>query len=260
MQQESSIIQPRISIIINTFNAEKHLEKVLEATKDFDEVIVCDMHSEDETQNLARKFGARIVLHERCNICEPARNYAIQSANNPWVLIIDADEIVTKELKDFLYSLIQKENPPAAIRIPRKNFFMGRFMNCLYPDYVTRFARKDSINWPALIHSQPIITGRIEEIDSHHQELALIHLAENTISDRLKKTNIYTDQEVVRRGNRRYNFLALLIKPFGRFFHTYFLKKGYRDGKEGFIYASLNAIYKFVTLIKQEEESNENRL
>lgn len=260
MQQAPQLIQPRISIVINTFNAEKHLERVLEAVQDFDEIVICDMYSQDDTQNIARKFGAKIVLHERCHICEPARNYAIQSASNPWVLILDADEIVTKELKDFLYSQVQKENPPAAIRIPRKNFFMGRFMHCLYPDYVTRFAQKNAIDWPSLIHSQPLITGRIEQIDSKEKELALLHLAENTISDRLQKTNIYTDQEVIRRGKKQYSFIALLIKPLGRFLHTYIQKGGFRDGKEGFIYAILNAIYKFVTLIKQEEQRHENRL
>ncbi|MCC8174011.1 MAG: glycosyltransferase family 2 protein, partial [Odoribacter sp.] len=80
------------------------------------------------------------------------------------------------------------------------------------------------------------------------------------ISDWLLKTNIYTDSEVNRRGFGPYSYFALIFKPSARFFQTYILKKGYREGKEGFIYAVLNAIYKFITLIKQEEKSNENSL
>ncbi len=260
MRETRSLTLPRISVVLNTFNAEKHLEKVLEAVKDFDEIIVCDMHSEDATRDIARKYGAVIVDHERCHICEPARNHAIQSATHPWVLIIDADEVVPKDLKDYLYARIQEKEAPAALRIPRKNFFMRRFMRCLYPDYVTRFARKDAIDWPPVIHTQPVITGSIEQIEARNEELALIHLAENTISDRLQKTDTYTEKEVLRRGARSYGYVALLLKPFGRFFHLYIQKGGFRDGKEGFIYASLNAIYKFVTLIKQEEKSHENSL
>ncbi len=260
MHQESPLNQNRISIVINTFNAEKHLEKVLEAVKDFDEIVVCDMQSQDNTVSIARKYGAKIVMHEPCSICEPARNTAIQAASNPWVLIIDADEVVSPALREFLYTEIQKENPPAAIRIPRKNFFMGRFMHCLYPDYVTRFAKKESIHWPPFIHSQPLIQGNVEQINSARKELALIHLAENTISDRLHKTDIYTNQEVLRRGAKKQSYFTLLLKPLGRFFHTYIQKGGFRDGKEGFIYAILNALYKFMTLIKQEEKSNENRI
>lgn len=249
----------KISVVLNTFNAEKHLDKVLEAAKDFDEIVVCDMHSTDRTIEIAKKYNAKIVFHAPCQICEPARNYAIQSAGNPWVFILDADEIVTKELREHLYHQIKEENPPAALRIPRKNFFMGRFMRCLYPDYVTRFAQRDKIDWPAEIHAQPILSGRVETIDSKREELALLHLAENTISDRLQKTDIYTSQEVTRRGAHAHSFLTLVLKPGSRFFHTYIQKKGFLDGKEGFIYASLNAIYKFVTLIKQEEKLKQEK-
>lgn len=250
--------EKKISVVLNTFNAEKYLKEVLDALKDFDEIVICDMYSEDHTLEIASEYNAKIISHERCQICEPARNYAIQAASNPWILVVDADEIVTNELKNYLYAQLERENPPAAIRIPRKNFFMGRFMHCLYPDYVIRFARKDLIDWPSFIHAQPQIEGDIEIIPPHTGNLALIHLATNTIYNRLEKMNTYTDREVIRRGEKRYGYGMLLLKPFVRFFHIYIQKKGFRDGKEGFIYASLDAIYKFVALVKQEEKYNKN--
>ena len=94
-----------ISIVINTYNAERHLAKVLESVKDFDEVVICDMESTDGTLSIAKSYGCKIVTFPKQNhtIVEPARNFAIQSATHPWVLVVDAYEIVPKALRDYLY-------------------------------------------------------------------------------------------------------------------------------------------------------------
>ena len=140
-----SPLPPRISAVLNTYNAAEHLDEVLDALHGFDEIILVDMHSTDETRAIATRHGARIIDFERCGICEPARNAAIQAASNPWVLIVDADEIVPPALRDYLYKLISSPNPPAALRLPLRNYFMGCEMHCLYPNYITRFARRDAI-------------------------------------------------------------------------------------------------------------------
>ena len=96
-----------ISVVINTFNAERHLERVLRSVKDFDEILVCDMHSTDRTIAIAREYGCTIVYHDHTGFVEPARNFAIQSARHPWVLVIDAVQLVTYQygyysMKDWL--------------------------------------------------------------------------------------------------------------------------------------------------------------
>ena len=111
----------KISVVINTYNAEKYLERVLKAVKGFDEILICDMYSTDNTIPIAQKYNCKIIYHENIGYVEPARNYAIQSAKYPWVLIIDADEIVPPALKDYLYKRIQEENCLSGIRIPMKN-------------------------------------------------------------------------------------------------------------------------------------------
>ena len=126
----------KISVVINTYNAEKHLKVVVEAVKDFDEVLVCDMESTDSTLAIAREMGCRIVTFPKngVSIVEPAREFAIHEAANEWVLVVDADEIVTPQLKDYLYRRIKEADSPDGIAIPRKNYFMGRFMHSCYPD------------------------------------------------------------------------------------------------------------------------------
>ena len=105
-------MENKISVVINTYNAELHLARVLEAVKDFDEILICDMESTDSTLEIAKKYGCKVVTFERkkYNIVEPAREYAIHEAKYPWVLVVDADEIVTPALREYLYQRISPQS------------------------------------------------------------------------------------------------------------------------------------------------------
>jgi glycosyltransferase involved in cell wall biosynthesis len=96
-----------ISVVVNTYNAEQHLKKVLESVKDFDEIVICDMESTYHTLDIAKEYGCKIVCFPKQNytIVEPARNFAIQQASHEWVLVVDADEIVPSTLKQYLYDI-----------------------------------------------------------------------------------------------------------------------------------------------------------
>lgn len=243
-----------ISIVINTYNAERHLAKVLESVKDFDEVVICDMESTDGTLSIAKSYGCKIVTFPKQNhtIVEPARNFAIQSATHPWVLVVDADETVPKALRDYLYCKTSQPNPPDGIYIPRRNYFMGTFMHSLYPDYILRFFRKDKTEWPPVIHVQPNVSGTVIHAPKH-KGLAFEHLADDSISDRLRKTDTYTDYECMKKAGKRYGALAYLGRPTHRFIKSYIIKGGFRDGFPGFIYACLEATYQIVMMGKLKE-------
>ena len=85
----------KISVVINTYNAERHLAEVLDSVKDFDEIVVCDMESTDHTRDIALARGCRVVTFPKRDYvsAEPARTYAIQQASYHWVLVVDADEV-----------------------------------------------------------------------------------------------------------------------------------------------------------------------
>ncbi len=245
----------RISVVINTYNASKHLVQVLEAVKNFDEIIICDMESTDNTIEIAKKYDCKIVTFEKkeYNIVEPARNFAIQQASCPWILVVDADEIVPEALKQYLYKRISEANCPAGFYIPRKNYFMGKFMHCLYPDPILRFFKKEGTVWPPIIHVSPIVQGPLYSIPPKRRDLAFIHLANDSIEDIIRKTNEYTQNEVIKKQHKHYGLLAFFYRPFFRFFKTYILKGGIRDGKAGFIKACLDGYYQFVILAKLTE-------
>jgi glycosyltransferase involved in cell wall biosynthesis len=112
----------KISVVINTYNAEKYLQRVLDSVKGFDEVLICDMESTDATISIAQKNGCRVVTFPKGKhtIVEPARDFAIHEAKGPWVLVVDADELVTPELKDYLYDRILKPQEAIGNDIQKK--------------------------------------------------------------------------------------------------------------------------------------------
>lgn len=240
-----------ISVVINTKNAAKHLERVLQSVTCFDEIVLCDMDSQDETKEIAKIYGAKVepYVGPACSFVEPARNYAIQLATNPWVLLIDADEVVPSELPALLYEHVQHADAAEALAIPRKNFFMGRWMRGVYPDYNIRFFKRDMCDWPTTIHSKPRITGKIEKLPAK-QRYSLIHLENNDLTQVCDKLNRYSTAELYKRRNEKVHVFALIYKPLWRFVKAYFIKGGCLDGLPGFVYSLTRAAYKFTTIAK----------
>ena len=240
-----------ISVVIQTLNSESVIRQCLESVKGFDEIILCDMYSSDSTLSIAREYGATIVMHEPCGgIVEPARAFAVGQATKEWVFVVDSDEVVPPALKDYLYRSISQPNPPDALFVPRRNFFMNTCMRSSFPDYQLRFFRKDSfVTWPATVHATPQINGCLRKLPAR-KELAFVHLDTNRISAVVSKTNRYTDREMERGKYRNAGLAQLIFKPAFRFIHAYFFKGGFRDGKAGFIYALLTMYYKFLTISK----------
>ena len=243
-------MEGKISVVIQTYNSERHLNKVLSSVKGFDEIVLCDMHSTDRTLDIANKYNCNIVFHEKCNIVEPARNFAIQSASNEWVLLIDSDEIVPAALQNYLYEFIKKESDIKGLWLTLKNYVFGHFTHGDYPNYILRFFKKSTIYWPPHVHSRPQVSGRVGRIPKRRKELALIHLANNSISEKLQKTDIYTENEISKRARQKFPLLKMFTAPFFRFFRSYIIKGGFRDGKAGLVTAGMDAVYKFITIAK----------
>jgi len=252
--------EKKISVVINTRNAEQHLQAVLDGVRDFDEVLVCDMESEDGTLDIARRNGCRIVTFPKADhkSAEPARTFAIQSAACPWVLVVDADEIVTPELRDYLYRRIAEPDCPAGLYIPRLNRFMLRYTKSITYDHQLRFFRREGTTWPPYVHTFPTVQGRTEKIPASEKNVRFVHLADETINDLVRKTNAYTDGELQKRAGKRYGLGALIGRPAWRFFRNYILKLGFRDGLPGLIHAGMDAFYQFVLVAKVIEQRYRN--
>lgn len=249
-------LEKKISVVINTYNAEKHLAQVVDSVKHFDEIIVCDMESTDDTITIAKSMGCKVITFPKgnYNIVEPARQFAIDHATHPWILVVDADELISEQLRAYLYRHIATPNCADGLYIPRKNYFMGQFLHAHYPDYILRFFRKEVAHWPAVIHAVPQINGTISYIPKRNHALAIEHLANDSIATLFKKTDTYSDYEVPRRRHKNYGAGSLFTRPVFRFFKSYILKGGFRDGAPGFIHAVWDAFYQFAVVAKLIEE------
>lgn len=238
-----------ISVVINTYNAQQHLAKVLESVKDFDEVVVCDMESTDDTVKIAEGYGCRVVTFPKNGhtCCEPARTFAIQAARNPWVLVVDADEIVTPELREALYG-VEKEgmSPVSGYYIPRQNMFMGMFVRDFHYDYQLRFLVREGTEWPPTIHSLPKVPGRVEKLKAP-KEARLLHLMDETMHEYVAKMNVYTDNETEK---KQYGVAALFWRPLWRFFKSYVMDGSFRMGIRGLIRSGMHAVYQFILVAK----------
>ncbi|MDE6040278.1 MAG: glycosyltransferase family 2 protein [Muribaculaceae bacterium] len=248
-------MRPKISAVVQTYNAEKHLDAVLGALKGFDEILVVDMESTDRTAEIAAAHGARFIVKERGEhrITEAYRDFAIHAATYDWVIVVDADEIVPAALRDFLYKRIEENPEPRGFLIPIKNYFMGKWMRCYYPDYILRAFNRVGAHWPYIIHARPTFVGPTEVIPASRTDLAFIHLANESVHDTFRKMNNYTDREMERR-RKSFSPWKLLTEPPFRFFKTYVLKGGFREGGPGFIHAVHDGIYRFAILAKLQEE------
>ena len=247
--------QNKISVVINTYNAHQHLEKVLESVKEFDEIVVCDMESTDDTLDIARRYGCKIVTFPKADhkSAEPARTFAIQSASNKWVLVVDADEIITPELREELYQQIARPDCPEGLFIPRQNMFMNMFVRDFHYDYQLRFFIREGTEWPPYVHTWPKVKGTVKRLKAN-KAARMLHLMDETMHEYMEKMNQYTDNEVEKKRDKGYGLWALLWRPFWRFFKKYVMDGGFRMGKRGLIRSLMAAQYQFVLVAKIMEK------
>ncbi len=245
----------RIAVVINTYNAEKHLQEVLQSVSGFDEIVVCDMQSTDRTVVIAKAAGCRVVTFPKGDhVCaEPARTFAIQSATCKWVLVVDADELVTPALRSYLYRQISRPDCPQGLYLPRRNRTMNVLDRGRLHDYQLRFFVREGTVWPPYVHTFPQVNGRTEKLKGR-ADVALIHLDENYLTERVEKTNRYTDGELSKKAGKRYGVGALLWRPAWRFFKSYVLDRGFANGLPGFISSVIDGFYQFLWVAKLLEK------
>lgn len=248
-----------ITAVMNTYNAEEHLDRVLESLKGFDEIVVCDMESTDRTREIAKSRGAKVVTFPKGEhkICEPARDFAIHAASNDWVLVVDADELVPDSLRTYLYKRI-KDGFSGSLAVPRRNMMIGRHVHDT-PDYQLRFFRQSKAQWPPVIHARPLTEKPVEKIPASDPGLYLVHLDDAPMSSRFDKMNRYSDYEVPKRKGRNFGAASLLFRPAMFFLKTLVGGGSWKDGRRGIINAYTKMIYQLMLMSKVVESEEREK-
>ncbi len=231
----------KLSVVIITKNEEKFIAGAVESAIFADEVLVVDSGSTDNTCDIAKGIGARVVQQDWLGF-GAQKNKAVELAKNDWVFVLDADERFTSELQSEV--LITLKNPIAdGYMVARLNRFFGKnIKTCgLYPDYSIRFFNKNQGKFNnVLVHESVQIKGNTIKLKNH-----MIHLAYETVDEFIIKQNKYATLH-----HKKKNRLKALISPPWTFFKLYFIKLGFLDGWHGFVIAKLYAQYSFWKYIK----------
>lgn len=241
-----------ISVIINTLNESKNIRNCLESVKWADEIVLVDMYSDDNTIEIAREYTDKIFFHKRIGYADPARQFALEQVSNEWVLMIDADEMVTRELANKLLS-ISLEGRLDAIWVPRENYFFGKkIINTGWgalKDKQMRFFRKNAIRYTEKIHDFVNIEKNAIVYTISDPSYSIIHFNYVDIEHFIDKLNRYTTIEAKHKynSNVRESLLKSLIGMVFEFIKRYFLYKGYKDGFEGFYLSLFMSFYKLAS-------------
>lgn len=247
----------KLSVVINTKNAGTTLERTLKSVKsivDSQEIIIVDMHSSDDTLKIAKKYTSKVFNHKDLGYVEPARNFALSKAKGAWILIIDADEEITSELKKMLVKIIDEEVETILSAdcywIARKNLVFNTWVRHTgwWPDYQLRFFKNGYVSWQDEIHSIPITTGEVKQLPAK-EELALVHHNYQTVEQFVDRLNRYTSQEAKTRKLEQMDdgFFSQFAEEF---LSRYFAKQGYKDGRHGISLSLMQSLYEVVVQAK----------
>ena len=235
----------KISCAIITKNEEKNLKRTLAAVSWVDEIVIVDSLSDDKTLEVAKQYGAKIISRKFDNFSSQ-KNYALEQTSNRWVLIIDADEEITAELKGDILQAFATKKGEVAYFFKRKNFFMNREIkrSGWQTDKVIRLIDKHNCSYDgALVHEKIVANGSVKTLENK-----LNHYTFRSVSDFMNKVKYYEllkAQELYRKGEKT-SVLKTIFKANFKFFFNYLIRLGVLDGYRGFVINVINAYGVFI--------------
>ncbi len=247
----------KISVCIICFNEEINIRRCLESTKWADEIIVVDSMSRDSTLEIAGKYTEKIYRRPWTGYVNQ-KNFALSKAEGTWILSIDADEEISRDLQKEIKKEIQSPEAFDGYKIPRLSFYQGRWVkhSGFYPDRQLRLFRRSKGHWVgSRVHERVQVqggTGTLKNNLLHYPYKGSISGQIHTIANfsSLLAENMFEKGE-------HFNLFFLLLRTPLKFIEIYFFRLGVLDGFAGFVIAvsSAFAIFARYTRLKEIEFS-----
>jgi len=243
----------KLSVGIITFNEENRIGKTLDSVREIaDEIIIVDSESTDRTVEIALSKGAKVFV-EKWKGYGPQKNSVLEKCKGKWILLIDADEVISTQLKEKIKTIINSENPSSDVyKIKLRNIAFKREIKFGgWDDYVIRLWKNGKVKISSReVHEQYQTDSKIKKIKE-----MIIHYTYDSIEEFLEKLNRYT--EYIKNGKNP-NFIKIYSKMMFRFFRMYILQLGFMDGYEGYLLAKYSSIYTMTKYTKLREEYYNN--
>jgi glycosyltransferase involved in cell wall biosynthesis len=230
----------KLTAIIPTFNEAHNIVDAIQSIDFADEILIVDSFSTDNTLELAKPLVTKIIQREYENSASQ-KNWAIPQAKHEWILLLDADERITPELKDEIVEKLKSSPSESGFWIRRKNHFMGKHIRFSgwQGDKVIRLFKRDECKYePKHVHAEIVTEGEVGWLknriwhntfvtrEAFHNKL--VRYAKWQAKDYDKRTPVITPFHTV-------------IKPAVRFLKHYIIQLGVLDGRTGFIISRFQA-------------------
>lgn len=233
-----------ITGIVLTKNEEKNIKKCLESLSFCDEILIIDDYSNDKTIDISKKFH-NVKIHERkLDDFSSQRNYGLKIANNEWVLFLDADEIVSNNLKVEIEKAVVDASSYGYF-IKRNDFIFGKKLK--YGDTgrikLLRLGKKSGGEWVGKVHEMWKINGKTEILKN-----PIIHYPHQTLREFIHEIGLYSSMRAdeLYKDGKKSDLLDIIFYPKFKFLNLYVLKFGFLDGIEGFVHAMCMSLYSFL--------------
>jgi glycosyltransferase involved in cell wall biosynthesis len=239
----------KISATIVTLNEERNIARAIGSLRCVEEIVVVDSGSSDRTREIAARLGAR-VIEEPWRGYAAQKNFASQQATHPWILSLDADEVLSEELEADILTL-RKEGPRCdAYSMPRLAQYLGRWIqhSGWYPDRKVRLFHRERAIWTGeYVHESVQVSGSTGQLEGK-----LLHFTCDSLSAHLRTLDRYTTlaAEQLKARHAPVPLRRLLVDPAWTFLRTYLVHRGFLDGLHGLVIAWMAMLYTFLKYAK----------
>ena len=258
--QPSECLQlaPGVSVVTIVRNEEDILPRFLRSVDWADEIIVVDDFSDDRTVHIASQYTEKLFQRSLDNYGEQ-KNFGVERARHEWILALDADEIVTPQLRHEIQSSLCSEEY-VAYQFPFKNLLFGRWIRHggFYPFYRIRLFKKGKGRWIRGIHEYVDVVGPVGTMQ-HPLEHHTVRSLSAYIAKRKRFSDLHAEQ--LFDDGVRVTWWSTLYKPMRLFAGRLVLRAGFLDGMSGLVWHALSAIELFLTYAKimEKQKALENR-
>jgi glycosyltransferase involved in cell wall biosynthesis len=246
-----------LSVTIICKNEEENIRNCLESVRWTDEIILVDSFSTDKTIEIAKEYTDRIFLQEWLGFAKQ-REFALSKVSNEWVFPLDADERCSPELKDEILSIIKSENSFSGYRIPRKSFFLNKWIKYggWYPGYQTRlFLKEKTVVADRLVHEGYEVKGNLGFLKNN-----ILHYTVTSISNYMNRINTYSSLQAIEKSNKKKIKLSdILLRPIASYIQQFIIKRGFLDGIHGLMVTNFDVITNMLTYMKAWELQHKSK-
>lgn len=236
----------KISVIVLAKDEEERIGACLDAVSWADERIVLDNGSTDGTVEVAKKHGAKVIKTSSKSFAD-IRNLGRRDAKGEWILYVDADETVTRDLSKEIQSIIKNPHGKIAYALRRKNYYLGKPWP--YEEKILRLFQKSALKeWFGDLHESARVEGETGELKG-----VLLHNTHRTLEEMVAKTNEWSETEVILRFRSHHPIIVwwrLFRVMATAFFHSFIREGGWKAGTIGWIESIYQSFSMFITYAK----------